>query len=155
MEENNNAPEIQQDEKHATGNGVNHEALAQAQEFINPVVLIVKYAVQKSHTDIDNEVIRQLQEALGKIDLNTPIPTEEEVAGAVIDILTEVSELTSYKWDDRLMAFVRSIYDLLVGKGGIQAWIEKIKANMQKNAIKRQARRAAIKAKREAKKAEK
>jgi len=136
----------------AVNSQVNQEALAKAQEFIDPLVLIVKYAVQKSHTDIDDEVIKQLQEALGKIDLSTPIPTEDDVAGAVIDIITEVSELTSYKWDDKLMAFVRSVYEIIVGKGGIQTWIEKIKANIQQNAIKRQARRA-FKAAQKAKKA--
>lgn len=136
----------------ADNSQVNQEALAKAQEFIDPLVLIVKYAVQKSHTDIDDEVIKQLQEALGKIDLSTPIPTEDDVAGAVIDIITEVSELTAYKWDDKLMAFVRSVYEIIVGKGGIQTWIEKIKANIQQNAIKRQARRA-FKAAQKAKKA--
>lgn len=136
----------------AENSQVNQEALAKAQEFIDPLVLIVKYAVQKSHTDVDDEVIAQLQQALGKIDLSTPIPTEDDVAGAVIDIITEVSELTAYKWDDKLMAFVRSVYEIIVGKGGIQTWIEKIKANIQQNAIKRQARRA-FKAAQKAKKA--
>lgn len=136
----------------AENSQVNQEALAKAQEFIDPLVLIVKYAVQKSHTDVDDEVIAQLQQALGKIDLSTPIPTEDDVAGAVIDIITEISELTSYKWDDKLMAFVRSVYEIIVGKGGIQTWIEKIKANIQQNAIKRQARRA-FKAAQKAKKA--
>ena len=135
-----------------TTSQVNQEALAKAQEFIDPLMVIVKYAVQKSHTDIDDEVIKQLQEGLAKIDLSTPPPTEEEVAEASFTLLTELTELTKTEADDKLVAFARSIYDLIVGQSGLQSWIEKIKATFKRNAEKRKIRRAAIKAKRELKK---
>lgn len=116
-----------------------------AQEILKglgkPLANIITFGIQKSKTEKDNTVVKEIKEKIDSIDLQKPV-TQEQLVESIFDILETGAALTDTKADDKLVKTFKRIYKLYTGVKPAGELIERIKERIKERRKARKQRKA-------------
>lgn len=93
-----------------------------AEELAKPIA----YLIQNSKTDVDDDYVKAITEAVSsKLAEEEPV-TAEEAFNGTIGIAKVITEATDTPWDDRAVSLLNSIVDGFGLKAKATAWLDKV-----------------------------
>lgn len=87
--------------------------------YINPTLTIINFGLAQADNETKDLVIAQLKETVAKLEANNDAIEIEDVIDAAFVIAETSVELTPTEKDDKVIAALKAVKDLLFGKAGL------------------------------------
>lgn len=113
------------------------------QRLIDGFKTVLVFAVQNSKTDVDENVVAEVQAQLAEIDLTKNV-SEKELVEAAFEILDVTTDFTKTQTDDKVVDFAKGIYAAVSGGQGVKPVIDSIKALIEARKAKRNEKNAEV-----------